>query len=54
MISRLEDPAFATVVGILYHACGQEPETSGKSFNLSNLKSSKFTDMFKKILKDFT
>ncbi len=54
MISRLEDPAFATVVGILYHACGQEAEPGGKSFNLSNLKSSKFADMFKKILKDFT
>jgi cell division protein FtsA len=54
MISRLEDPAFATVVGILYHASSQDSEPSGKSFNLSNLKSSKFADMFKKILKDFT
>ena len=54
MISRLEDPAYATAVGILYYAAGQEVEPSSKSFNLSNLKSSKLVDKFKKILKDFT
>ncbi|MCK9309387.1 MAG: cell division protein FtsA [Candidatus Cloacimonetes bacterium] len=54
MISRLEDPAYATAIGILYHAAGQDTEPSGKSFNLSNLKTSKIADMFKKILKDFT
>ncbi|MDD4310562.1 MAG: cell division protein FtsA [Candidatus Cloacimonetes bacterium] len=54
MISRLEDPAYATAVGILYHAAGQETEQTTKSFNLNNFKSSKLVDKFKKILKDFT
>ncbi|MDD2229080.1 MAG: cell division protein FtsA [Candidatus Cloacimonetes bacterium] len=54
MISRLEDPAYATAIGILYHAAGQDSEPSVKSFNLTNLKSSKFAEKFKKILKDFT
>lgn len=54
MISRLEDPAYATAVGMLYYAAGQDNEPSGKSFNFPNLKSSKFVDKFKKILKDFT
>jgi cell division protein FtsA len=54
MISRLEDPAYATAVGILYYAADQEHETTGKSFNLSNFTTNKFVDKFKKILKDFT
>ncbi len=54
MISRLEDPAYATAVGLLYHAANQDNEPSGKSFTLSSLKTNKISDMFKKILKDFT
>jgi len=54
MISRLEDPAYATVVGLLYHACGKEPEASSRGFNLNALKTNKLVDKFKKILKDFT
>lgn len=54
MISRLEDPAYATVVGLLYHACGKDPESSSKSFNFNALKTNKLVDKFKKILKDFT
>ncbi len=54
MISRLEDPAYATAVGLLYHAANQDNEPSGKSFTLSGLKTNKISDMFKKILKDFT
>jgi len=54
MISRLEDPAYATAIGILYHAMNQDMEPSSKSFHLSNLKANKFVDKFKKILKDFT
>jgi len=54
MISRLEDPAYATVVGLLYHASAREPEAGSKGFNLSAIKPTKIVDKFKKILKDFT
>ena len=54
MISRLEDPAYATAIGILYHASNQELEPSVKGFSLPNLKTGKIADIFKKILKDFT
>ncbi|MEN6445730.1 MAG: cell division protein FtsA [Candidatus Cloacimonas sp.] len=54
MISRLEDPAFATATGILYYALGKNNEPVNKSFTLPNLKNTKFMDKIKKILKDFT
>ncbi len=54
MISRLEDPAYATVVGILYFAAGKNNETVSKGFTLPNIKGKKIVDKVKKILKDFT
>ncbi len=54
MISRLEDPAYATVIGLLYLASGKELESGSKGFSLNTLKSNKIVDKFKKILKDFT
>ncbi|MDD3524135.1 MAG: cell division protein FtsA [Candidatus Cloacimonadaceae bacterium] len=52
--SRLDDPAFATAVGILYYAMGFEHEPQARSFNLGDLGNSKFVDKLKKIIKDFT
>lgn len=52
--SELDNPAFATVLGILYYAMGFEHEPQSKSFNLGNLGNSKFVDKLKKIIKDFT
>jgi cell division protein FtsA len=54
MTSRLDDPGFATAVGILYFASGFEHDPQTRSFNLGNLGSSKFVDTLKKIIKDFT
>ena len=54
MISRLEDPAYATVVGILYYAAGKNNEPVSKGFTLPNIKGKKIVDKVKKILKDFT
>lgn len=54
MISRLEDPAFATVIGILYYASGKNTEPVTKGFALPNIKSTKIVDKIKKILRDFT
>lgn len=52
--SRLDDPAFATAVGILYYAMGFEHEPQTRSFNLGDLGNSRFVDKLKKIIKDFT
>jgi len=54
MISRLEDPAYTTAVGLLYIAATSEKEAPSKSFTLPNLGANKFVDKLKKILKDFT
>ncbi|HPB18714.1 MAG TPA: cell division protein FtsA [Candidatus Cloacimonas sp.] len=54
MISRLEDPAYATVIGILYYAAGKNNEHPAKGFSLPNIKGTKIIDKMKKILKDFT
>jgi cell division protein FtsA len=53
-IPELDNPAYATAVGILYHAMGFEHEPQTKSFNLGNLGTGKFVDKLKKIIKDFT
>lgn len=52
--SRLDDPAFATTVGILYYAMGFEHDPETRSFSLGNLGNSKFVDKLKKIIEDFT
>ncbi len=54
MSSRLDDPGFATAVGILYYAMGFEHDPQARSFNLGDLGTSKFVDKLKKIIKDFT
>jgi len=54
MISRLEDPAFATAVGLLYHACEDEREFKSSPFALGNIGKSQVVDKIKKIIKDFT
>ena len=52
--SALDNPAFATAIGILYYAMGFEHEPQSKSFNLGSLGTGKFVDTLKKIIKDFT
>ncbi len=54
MISRLDDPAFATAVGLLYHAAGLERELKAPGFKLARLDHGKILDKVKKIIKDFT
>lgn len=54
MISRLEDPAYTTAVGILYHAASSDREAPAKNFSLPKFGTYKFVDKLKKILKDFT
>ncbi|HQQ68533.1 MAG TPA: cell division protein FtsA [Candidatus Cloacimonadota bacterium] len=52
--SELDNPAFATSLGILLYAMGFEHEPQTKSFNLGNLGKSKFVDTIKRIIEDFT
>lgn len=54
MISRLEDPAFATAVGLLLIGSESETEFKAPSFNLGNLGKAQIFDKLKKIIKDFT
>jgi cell division protein FtsA len=53
MITRLEDPAFATAVGLLYYARSLDKDLKAATtrHGLSNIR---FLDKIKKILKDFT
>jgi cell division protein FtsA len=51
---RLDGPAYATSVGILYYAMGFEHNPQTRSFSLGNLGSGTFVDKLKKIIKDFT
>jgi cell division protein FtsA len=55
--AELDNPAFATSLGILLYAMGFEHEPQTRSFNLGslgNLGNSKFVDTLKRIIKDFT
>lgn len=54
MISRLDDPAFTTAVGLLYHAATLERELKAPGFKLGNIKHTQILDKIKKIIKDFT
>lgn len=55
---HLNDPAFATAIGILYYAMGFEHEPPSKSMKLGKiskkLDTSKIMEKIKSILKDFT
>ncbi len=54
LVNQLEDPGFATAVGLLYYGAQQDREPKSSSFNLTNFQSIKLIDKLKKILKDFT
>ena len=54
LVNQLDDPAYATVVGLLYYASNLEKEPKTGSFNLPNIQSVKILDKLKKLLKDFT
>ncbi|MDZ4182388.1 MAG: cell division protein FtsA [Candidatus Cloacimonadaceae bacterium] len=54
MISRLDDPSFATALGILYYADGLGKEGKGGSSMLNSFTNFKIFDKIKKALKDFT
>ena len=49
----MDDPAFATLVGMLYYAMGFEHESSGRSIALGNISNSKIWEKIKNIIKDF-
>lgn len=52
-VQALDDPVFATLVGMLYYAMGFEHESSGRSIALSNISNSKIWEKIKNIIKDF-
>jgi len=54
LVNQLDDPAYATAVGLLYHGAGQEREVRAGSFNLPGIQPVKIWDKMKKLLKDFT
>lgn len=54
LVNQLEDPGFATAVGLLYHGAEEDTETKSAGFSLPNFQSGKFLDKLKKIIKDFT
>lgn len=53
-IGMLADPAFATCVGLLRIAAQREPQAKTPAFKLGAIKTGKFLDKIKNILKDFT
>lgn len=53
-IGMLSDPAFATCVGLLRIAAQREPQAKTPTFKLGAIKTGKFLDKIKNILKDFT
>jgi len=54
MITRLEDPAFCTAVGLLQHACSLDRDLKQSGFGRASLKDLKIMERIKKIYKDFT
>ncbi len=52
MISRLEDPSYATSIGLLYQAKEIYHDGPGSQFNLSKLKNNKFFDKIKNLIKE--
>ncbi len=54
MVSRLGDPAYATVVGLIYHAAQLDREFKTPASRVAKLNTSKITDKIKQIYKDFT
>ncbi len=54
MITRLEDPAFCTAVGLLQYACSLDREFKQSGFGKASIKDLKIIEKIKKIYKDFT
>lgn len=54
MITRLEDPAFATAVGLLYYARDLDKELKPGTFFSAGISNLKIMDKIKKIIKDFS
>jgi cell division protein FtsA len=54
MITRLDDPACATLVGLLYLAADSDKDLKASSFSLGGLGKAPVFDKLKKIIKDFT
>lgn len=52
MISRLEEPSYATAIGLLYQAKELFPDISGSQFSFNKFKSNKFFDKIKNLIKD--
>jgi len=52
MISRLEDPSFATAIGLLYYAKDIEPEGRSSQFSMPRLSGSKILDKIKNFIKE--
>ncbi|MDZ4121598.1 MAG: cell division FtsA domain-containing protein, partial [Candidatus Cloacimonadaceae bacterium] len=52
MISRLEDPAYATVIGLLYHARYLNMDGTGTQFSIPKMKDFKLFDKIKNLLKE--
>ena len=54
MVSHLDDPAFATVVGLLYHAASLDRELKAPTSRAARFGTTKIADKIKQIYKDFT
>ncbi len=52
MISRLDDPSYATALGLLYYAKDLDTEFKPSGFKLGQISSMKFVDKLKNILKE--
>lgn len=52
--ARLEDPAWATVVGMLYHAASLERPAKAPGFKLGSVNTTRILEKIKKTFKDFT
>ncbi|MGC9362172.1 MAG: cell division protein FtsA [Candidatus Syntrophosphaera sp.] len=52
--ARLEDPAWTTVVGMLYHAASLERPAKAPGFKLGSLNTTRVMEKIKKTFKDFT
>jgi|GEM_PF-142487 cell division protein FtsA len=54
LVGSLDDPAWATAVGLLYHVAALDRELKTSTFSLGKIKNNKIFDSIKKIIKDFT
>jgi cell division protein FtsA len=52
--ARLEDPSFATAVGMLYHAASLDRVAKTPGFKLRSIETGKWMEKIKKTIKEFT